>query len=123
MQFDCQDLDLPRKVHTVIGMARERWITSRAATGKELVNMAETTSSAARAESAIPTDEELLERARRIGPGLVKRQAETEALGRYAEDTHQAFSEAGFYRMLIPRRFGGYAGNLETYFKVVREIA
>jgi 3-hydroxy-9,10-secoandrosta-1,3,5(10)-triene-9,17-dione monooxygenase len=85
--------------------------------------MAETTSSAAQAEPTIPTDEELLERARRIGPSLVKRQAETETLGRYAEDTHKAFSEAGFYRMLIPKRFGGYECNLETYFKVVREIA
>ncbi|MER5348289.1 hypothetical protein ABT030_50280, partial [Streptomyces mirabilis] len=56
----------------------------------------ESTSSAVPGDTRIPTDEELLQRAKKIGPTLVKRQAETETLGRYAEDTHRAFSEAGF---------------------------
>ncbi|MER5348636.1 hypothetical protein ABT030_52300, partial [Streptomyces mirabilis] len=56
----------------------------------------EPTPSATSGHARVPTDEELLQRAREIGPTLVKRQAETETLGRYAEDTHRAFSEAGF---------------------------
>lgn len=69
------------------------------------------------------TEEQILERARVIGRTLVERQAETEERGYYAPDTHEAFSEAGFYRMLVPRRYGGYEFSLENYFRVVREIA
>jgi 3-hydroxy-9,10-secoandrosta-1,3,5(10)-triene-9,17-dione monooxygenase len=73
--------------------------------------------------ATIPSKDEILESARAIGRTLVARQAETEERGYYAEDIHQAFSEAGFYKMLVPRRFGGYEYDLETYFRVVREIA
>ena len=35
---------------------------------------------------------------------------------------HRAFSEAGFYRMLQPRMFGGYEMDLADFFRVVIEI-
>ena len=54
---------------------------------------------------------------------LVERQAETERLTWYPEATHEAFLNAGFYRILQPRRFGGYEFDTPTFFKVVIEIA
>ncbi|MGV3768894.1 MAG: acyl-CoA dehydrogenase family protein [Sphingobium phenoxybenzoativorans] len=75
------------------------------------------------AASAIPTDEELLERAREIRPRLVERQGETEARSFYPESTHEEFTNAGFYKMLVPKRYGGYECDVLTYFRIVREVA
>ncbi len=72
---------------------------------------------------SVPSDAELVERARTMGVALVRRQAETEERTCYSEETHRAFQEAGFYRMLVPRRFGGYEVSLRTYFRVIREIS
>jgi 3-hydroxy-9,10-secoandrosta-1,3,5(10)-triene-9,17-dione monooxygenase len=66
---------------------------------------------------------ELLERARNLRP-LVEQQAEeTERLTHISEDLHRRFDEAGFYRMLMPRRYGGIETDLPTYVKVWMEIA
>ena len=46
---------------------------------------------APQSQGSIPTDAELLQRARDIGPTLLARQAETEALTHYPEDVHEAF--------------------------------
>jgi 3-hydroxy-9,10-secoandrosta-1,3,5(10)-triene-9,17-dione monooxygenase len=54
---------------------------------------------------------------------LVARQAETEARTFYAEDTHEQFRRAGFYRMLVPREFGGYEVGIDTFFRVVMTLA
>ncbi len=54
---------------------------------------------------------------------LRERQAECEAVGRLPEETNRAFIEAGFYRILQPRRFGGLELDLETFFKVMQNIA
>lgn len=74
-------------------------------------------------QGPIPTDAELVRRAREIGPTLLARQAETEALAHYPEDVHKAFRAAGFYKMLMPKKYGGYECDPQTYFQVVREIA
>lgn len=67
--------------------------------------------------------EDLVQRALDLVPVLISRQAETEQRTYYSEETHQAFKDAGFYRMLVPRRFGGYEVDLETYFRVMTIIA
>ena len=54
-------------------------------------------------ESAL-TPARMIARAAEIGPTLVDRQAETEERTCYAPDTHEALREAGFYRLLLPRR-------------------
>jgi 3-hydroxy-9,10-secoandrosta-1,3,5(10)-triene-9,17-dione monooxygenase len=41
----------------------------------------------------------IVQRAADIAPTLVVRQAETEERTCYAPDTHEAFREAGFYRL------------------------
>jgi 3-hydroxy-9,10-secoandrosta-1,3,5(10)-triene-9,17-dione monooxygenase len=71
----------------------------------------------------LTTEAELVARARAIAPTLVPRQEETERRTCYAPDTHQAFTDAGFYRMLVPRRFGGHAVHPETFARVIMAIS
>jgi len=66
---------------------------------------------------------DLLARARAMIPALRAGQAETEAAGRLLPSTNQAFLDAGFYRIVQPRRFGGYEFGLENYVRVMMEIA
>jgi 3-hydroxy-9,10-secoandrosta-1,3,5(10)-triene-9,17-dione monooxygenase len=69
------------------------------------------------------TPEEVIARAERIAATLVERQAETEQRGYYAEDTHNEFRRAGLYRLLVPRRYGGYEFDLGSYIRVVSALA
>lgn len=70
-----------------------------------------------------PALDQLIARAKEIAPTLVARQAESEARGCFAEDTHDAFKAAGFYRMLVPPEFGGLGADIGTYGNVVKAIA
>jgi 3-hydroxy-9,10-secoandrosta-1,3,5(10)-triene-9,17-dione monooxygenase len=69
------------------------------------------------------TPADVIARAEAIAPTLVARQAETEQRTFYAEDTHEAFKDAGFYRILVPRRYGGYEFGPETFMKVATALA
>ncbi|MGH3879829.1 MAG: acyl-CoA dehydrogenase family protein [Actinophytocola sp.] len=69
------------------------------------------------------TPAEVVARAEAIAPTLVARQAETERRSYYAEDTHRAFTDAGFYRILVPRRYGGYEFGAETFVRVTMALA
>jgi 3-hydroxy-9,10-secoandrosta-1,3,5(10)-triene-9,17-dione monooxygenase len=69
------------------------------------------------------TPREIVARAEALRPKLLEAQAETEERTFYSEETHRAFTEAGFYRILQPRRFGGYEFDMPTYFRVVIELA
>ncbi len=69
------------------------------------------------------TAEEVVARAERIAADLVDRQQETERRGYYGLDTHNEFLNAGFYRILVPRRYGGYEFGLDTYLRVVTALA
>lgn len=51
------------------------------------------------------------------------RQDETEAAGRILDDVAQRCIEAGFFRMLQPRRFGGYEFDLPTFARVAMELS
>jgi 3-hydroxy-9,10-secoandrosta-1,3,5(10)-triene-9,17-dione monooxygenase len=64
------------------------------------------------------TPADVVARAEAISGGLVQRQQETEDRTFYALDTHEAFKKAGFYRILVPRRFGGYEFGVDTFLKV-----
>lgn len=61
---------------------------------------------------------QVLARAEAFVPELVERQAEAEERTFYAEDLHERFRQAGFYRILVPRRYGGYEFGVETYLRV-----
>ncbi len=67
--------------------------------------------------------DELVARAEALRPMLVECQAETEARGHYAEDVHKLFTDAGFYRMLVPRRYGGLEVGVDTFMRVVTALA
>lgn len=69
------------------------------------------------------TERETVERAVALRPALLERQAETEQLTHYSKDTHDDFLNAGFYRMLQPRRYGGYEFGVPAFYRVVTEIA
>jgi len=69
------------------------------------------------------TPEQMVDRATGLRPRLLACQEECEGLRTLPESTHRAFVEAGFYRILQPRRFGGYEFGLDTFTRVMSEIA
>jgi 3-hydroxy-9,10-secoandrosta-1,3,5(10)-triene-9,17-dione monooxygenase len=69
------------------------------------------------------TPADILARADAIAPTLVDRQAETEKRTFYAQDTHEEFARAGFYRILVPRRYGGYEFGVDVFFRVAMKLA
>lgn len=69
------------------------------------------------------TAQEMLRRAQAMRPLLRERQAICEQGGRIPDITHREFVDAGFYRILQPRRFGGYEFELEDYVRVMMEIS
>lgn len=69
------------------------------------------------------TEQEIVARAERIAATLVDRQPETEARGFYAPDTHQQLLDGGFFRLLVPRRYGGYEFGIDTHMQVVSALA
>ena len=69
------------------------------------------------------TPEAMIARAREMLGVLRERQAECERAGRILPSTHQQFVEAGFYRIVQPRRFGGYEFDVPTFHRVMIEIA
>ena len=75
------------------------------------------------AEKSPLSASELIARAQSIAATLVGRQAETEQRTYYAEDTHAAFADAGLYRLLVPKRYGGHEIGVDSYFRIVMSIA
>lgn len=78
---------------------------------------------AAAAASPIPTEAELLDRARRLTPILRGRAQRTEDNRSLLPETLQDFVEAGFYKILQPARYGGYELSPMTLFRVAMELA
>jgi 3-hydroxy-9,10-secoandrosta-1,3,5(10)-triene-9,17-dione monooxygenase len=71
----------------------------------------------------VPTARELIERAIALRPKLIEKQAAAEERTYYDEEMHEEFERAGFYRMFMPRRYGGYEVPVPTFMRVVVEIA
>ncbi|GHJ44210.1 hypothetical protein Cs7R123_15520 [Catellatospora sp. TT07R-123] len=87
-----------------------------------------TTTHDAPAQSVAPpepdlTPADLIARAEALSALLVERQAETEQRSFYSEQTHKEFAQAGFYRIMVPRRYGGYEFGLDTFLKVTMILA
>ena len=66
---------------------------------------------------------ELIERAVKLRGALLEAQAAAETRGTYSPEMHEAFKKAGFYRILQPRRYGGYEFDVPTFARVIVEIA
>jgi 3-hydroxy-9,10-secoandrosta-1,3,5(10)-triene-9,17-dione monooxygenase len=69
------------------------------------------------------TSKELIARAAALRPRLLAEQAATEERTFYSPELHQYFVDAGFYRLYIPRRYGGYEFDVPTFMKVTIELA
>jgi len=65
----------------------------------------------------------IIDRARALRSQVRAEAAAAEDRGYYSQPLHEAFTAAGFYRCLQPRRFGGYEFDVRTFFKVMIEIA
>jgi 3-hydroxy-9,10-secoandrosta-1,3,5(10)-triene-9,17-dione monooxygenase len=69
------------------------------------------------------TPKELIARAIALRPKLIEQQAECEERTYYSQEMHEEFVKAGFYRMYVPRRYGGYEFDVPTFMQVVLELA
>ena len=65
----------------------------------------------------------LIERARAMAPALRERAAAAEALRRIPDETHAAFRDAGFYRVLQPARYGGLEARYGLHTMLAAETA
>lgn len=65
----------------------------------------------------------LQERAAALVPLLRENAARSEADRRVAEENITALSEAGLFRMTVPRRLGGHEADFTTFLEVTSELA
>jgi 3-hydroxy-9,10-secoandrosta-1,3,5(10)-triene-9,17-dione monooxygenase len=66
---------------------------------------------------------ELVARAAALVPLLAENAAETEADRRVVEENITAIRDAGLFRIMVPRRFGGLQTDIRTKLEVSRELA
>jgi 3-hydroxy-9,10-secoandrosta-1,3,5(10)-triene-9,17-dione monooxygenase len=69
------------------------------------------------------TPAQLIGRATALRERLIEEAPEGEARGGYSAALHEAFTDAGFFRTLQPRRFGGYEFGLDVFGELVAELA
>src|ERR1700729_65991 len=69
------------------------------------------------------TPHEIIARAQALIPLVRDQQAEAEKLGHHTAALDREFVTAGFYRMLQPRRFGGYEFDMPTFWKTMLAIS
>jgi 3-hydroxy-9,10-secoandrosta-1,3,5(10)-triene-9,17-dione monooxygenase len=65
----------------------------------------------------------LIASARALVPMLREQQEEADERGYYSDEVHRQFLQAGLYRILQPKMFGGYELDLGTFLAVVAEIS
>lgn len=70
-----------------------------------------------------PSTQELFERARGLQPLLARNATQTEADRRIPEENIAAIREAGLFRLMVPRRFGGHQVSFETKLEVSAILA
>ena len=66
---------------------------------------------------------ELVRRAQSLVPMIRERQEETEANGRVSAEIFGAICDAEIFKILLPRRYGGFEYGLDTFAEVGFEIA
>lgn len=72
--------------------------------------------------NVIPTEQELIDRAQSMVPTLKARAEKTEIDRSVSIATIQDFREAGFFKILQPKRWGGYQMSPHVYFKILMEL-
>lgn len=71
----------------------------------------------------IPSAEEIVQRARNMIPMLRERAEACEKARMVPKETIQAFQEAGFFKILQPKRWGGYEMHPNVLNQVLMELA
>jgi alkylation response protein AidB-like acyl-CoA dehydrogenase len=80
---------------------------------------ADTAANAPRAPHADPpTTAELVARARALGPLLAANASQGESDRRVVEESIQALTDAGLFKISVPRRYGGYETSVRTMLEV-----
>ena len=67
--------------------------------------------------------QQLIEAARAMGPALRMRSAKAKADARVPDETVQEFHDAGFFKILQPEQWGGYAMDPQVFYAVGLEVA
>jgi len=75
------------------------------------------------ATGTVPTSEELLRRVGELQPILAKNSAQGEHDRRVVEDSMQALTEAGVFKIAQPKRYGGYQTSMRTMLDVSAAVA
>ncbi|HWV59542.1 MAG TPA: acyl-CoA dehydrogenase family protein [Sphingopyxis sp.] len=75
------------------------------------------------ADTALPTPGALIERARAMIPTLKARARQTTLDGNVSAETVAEMQEAGFFRILQPKRWGGYEMHPNVFFEVQKALA
>lgn len=71
----------------------------------------------------LPTGAELVARARELKPLLAANAAQGETDRRVVEESIQALTDAGLFKISVPKRYGGYETSLRTMLDVSAEVA
>ena len=74
-------------------------------------------------DDQIPTRDELVRRARAMLPALKARQNEAYASRKLPAETMREMVDAGFFRILQPKRYGGFEMDPQVFFDVQMTIA
>ena len=69
------------------------------------------------------TPEDLWAKAREMRPMLLEEQENTEKRGTYSPAVRDAFHDAGFYKFIHPKKYGGFQFGIRDYYKLIVEIA
>src|SRR5580658_7181317 len=72
---------------------------------------------------AVPTREQLIERATALRPILERNADEAERTRRIPQENIDALREAGLLKVTVPRRFGGYEVMVGTKLAVSEAVA
>lgn len=73
--------------------------------------------------AGIPTGEELVARARAMVATLEERAGQAEKEQKVVDETIQEFKDAGFFRVLQPKAFGGYEMDPQVFFDIQTTLA
>lgn len=74
-------------------------------------------------QTHIPSEVEIIQRAKDMVPALRATAAAIEAAGVVSEANVAMMTEAGFFRVLKPKAFGGYEMNPHTLYQVIQTVA
>lgn len=75
------------------------------------------------ATAAPPTSEELVARVRQLQPMIAKNAAQGEQERRVVEESMQALTDAGIFKIAQPKRYGGYETSMRTMLDVSAAVA